>query len=560
MPNPTRARAAIVFAAALVAVTCSFPDDQSADVYVVVTQDPELQAQGVLGEGETRLLSARAFRRVGAAINPTADVEIRNVEFFWFSDNENIATVRGGAAGGVDVTGEGPGVVAVRARPKQFEGAQEGTTVLRVASLYEVDSVRPSGVRYGEKVTLFGVRMHLTLGAALSGEELIVDPFSFAGNRDGLGRIELWVPPRATSSRLTFIGPGLFGQSDSVSVTEVDRYEPDAVVPARLDINGAGAQPTVGEKLTLFFNPALAYEPVPVGQSAVDWFRFVRADTSQAVTFILNSTVLNDTAFSYLSDTIAYIAGGYFIVPGSFILSPGFYVCENESFFPAEQRSVSTIIALRDLPDTSLQLLSFYARDGRYELVAVKGYHTVDRRIGPDRFEENDLWCKYADRNFADPARQIIIGPLTPPFVDTLTIDNPHDVDWYRFRVTLADTVTVQTRPRPLGGGVDASDIDLYLMRVSDFAQIGTDQTPGSFGKIKLFLPAGDYYLAVVDRIGVPTRYGMCIIRGVACTPPGGAPGATALMAPRSDVPVVDATVPPSWWTGDRRRLPSPRP
>jgi hypothetical protein len=108
---------------------------------------------------------------------------------------------------------------------------------------------------------------------------------------------------------------------------------------------------------------------------------------------------------------------------------------------------------------------------------------------------------------------------LTPPFVDTLTIDNPHDIDWYRFRVTLADTVTVQTRPRPLSGGVDASDIDLYLMRVSDFAQIGTDQTPGSFGKIKLFLPAGDYYLAVVDRIGVPTRYGMCIIRGVACTP-----------------------------------------
>jgi hypothetical protein len=208
MPNPTRARAAIVFAAALVAVTCSFPDDQSADVYVVVTQDPELQAQGVLGEGETRLLSARAFRKVGAAINPTADVEIHNIEFFWFSDNENIATVRGGAAGGVDVTGEGPGVVAIRARPKQFEGAEQGTTVLRVASLYEVDSVRPSGVRYGEKVTLFGVRMHLTLGAALSGEELIVDPFSFAGNRDGLGRIELWVPPRATSARLTFIGPG----------------------------------------------------------------------------------------------------------------------------------------------------------------------------------------------------------------------------------------------------------------------------------------------------------------------------------------------------------------
>jgi hypothetical protein len=294
-----------------------------------VTQDPELQAQGVLGEGETRLLSARAFRRVGAAINPTADVEIHNLEFLWFSDNENNATVRGGAAGGVDVTGEGPGVGAIRARPKQFEGAQQGTTVLRVASLYEVDSVRPSGVRYGEKVTLFGVRMHLTLGAALSGEDLIVDPFSFTGNRDGLGRIELWVPPRATSARLTFIGPGLFGQSDSVSVTEVDRYEPDAAVPARLDINGRVGSRRSARSSRCSSIPRLRTSPCR-WPSAVDWFRFVRADTSQAVTFILNSTVLNDTAFSYLSDTIAYNAGAYFIVPGSFIHSPGYYVCANE--------------------------------------------------------------------------------------------------------------------------------------------------------------------------------------------------------------------------------------
>lgn len=560
MPNPAHARA-VAALAALAALTCSFPDDQSESVYVVVYQSDSLIARGVLGDGETDFLSAQAYRRVGdlADSGNVDDVQIRNIDFFWWSDNDGIATVTEGSQGGADVTGVNPGVVDIRAAPKQYQGATAGNTSLRVAGLYAVDSVRPPAARYGEKVTLFGVRMNLTLGASLSGQNLFLDPFSFQGSRDGLGRIELWVPPRAASGRLTFLGPGVFGQSDSVAVTEKDLYEPDSALAARIDINGAGGQPTIGEKLTLFYNPALFYEPVPIGGNAVDWFRFVRADTTQAVTFILNSTVLNDTAFSYLSDSIAFSGGGYFVVPGSFILSPGFYVCQDRFFFPIEERSVSTIIALKDLPDTSLQLLSFYARDGRYELAAVKGYHTVDRRIGPDRFEENDVWCKYADRNFADPARQIVIGGATPLFADTLTIDNPHDIDWYKFRVTLADTVTVQTKPRPLGG-VDASDIDLYLMRASDFAQIGSDQGPGSFGKIKLFLNAGDYYVGVVDRIGVPTRYAMCIVRGVACTPPGSAPAAMSVAAPRSTAAVRDASVPPAWWTGDRRVLPSPRP
>lgn len=562
MQNPTRARAVIAFAAALAVATCSFPDDQSGSVYVVVAQSDSLVARGVLGDGETESLSARAYQLVGATADSGAgdDVEIRNIDFFWSSDNVGIATVQGGTPGGAHVTGETPGMVTVRATPKQYQGATEGTTALRVVGLYAVDSVRPAQARYGEKVTLFGVRMNLTLGASLAGQSLFLDPFSFQGSRDGLGRIELWVPPRATSARLTFLGPGVFGQSDSVAVTERDLYEPDSALAARIDINGAGGQPTIGEKLTLFYNPALFYEPVPVGGQAVDWFRFVRADTTQAVTFILNSTVLNDTAFSYLSDTIEFSGGAYFVVSGSFIHSPGFYVCEDRFFFPFEERSVSTIIALRDLPDTSLQLLSFYARDGRYELAAVRGYHTVDRRIGPDRFEENDIWCKYADRNFADPTRQIVIGAATPLFADTLTIDNPHDIDWYRFRVTLADTVTVQTKPRPLGG-VDASDIDLYLLRASDFVQLGTDQAAGSFGKVKLFLNAGDYYVGVVDRIGVPTRYAMCIVKGVACTPPGSAPAAMSVVAPRAAGTFVrDATVPPPSVTGDRRRLPSPRP
>jgi len=71
----------------------------------------------------------------------------------------------------------------------------------------------------------------------------------------------------------------------------------------------------------------------------------------------------------------------------------------------------------------------------------------------------------------------------------------------------------------------------------------------------------GDYYVGVVDRIGVPTRYSMCIRQGVACIPPAAPPppatAATSLVAP---APARDPTVPPPGWGANGRRiLPSPR-
>ena len=96
MQNPARARAVIAFAAALAVVTCSFPDDQSASVYVVVHQSDSLVARGVLGDGETDFVSARAYQLVGAAPDSGNgdDQEIANIDFFWSSDNEGIAKDR----------------------------------------------------------------------------------------------------------------------------------------------------------------------------------------------------------------------------------------------------------------------------------------------------------------------------------------------------------------------------------------------------------------------------------------------------------------------------------
>ena len=110
----------------------------------------------------------------------------------------------------------------------------------------------------------------------------------------------------------------------------------------------------------------------------------------------------------------------------------------------------------------------------------------------------------------------------------TLTIDNPQDNDWYRFRVQTSaspsdTTTTIQTKARPFSA-VDPSDIDIYVYRQSDKALMGSSQLAGSNEKLTLnnaALPAGEYYLLVVDRAGVPTRYSVCIVRGNACAPPG---------------------------------------
>ncbi len=88
---------------------------------------------------------------------------------------------------------------------------------------------------------------------------------------------------------------------------------------------------------------------------------------------------------------------------------------------------------------------------------------------------------------------------------------------------------TIHTRSLPFSA-LDFSDIDIYVHRASDFAQLGSATNIGSNEVVSLNLPAGDYYVGVVDAASTPTRYSMCIVHGgagVNCIP-GTLPGAPA--------------------------------
>ena len=553
---------AAALAVALSAVTCSFPEDTSDQVYVVVYQSDSLLSKGVLGDGEEDFVVAKTYQLVGLPDTGNVDdIELHNVEYFWSTDNDNIVSVEPASFGGADVQGESPGVTTIRAKVVNFEGAAEGTTDIRVSGLFAVDSVTPDTVLYGEKVRFSGVRMGLVLGAQLGSADLIPDAFSFQGNPNGLSQLDFWVPPPASSDNVFYIGPGFFGfSSNVVTVLPVDLYEPNDSDIVDIDINGPGGPRTIQGFPTLFFNPALFYEP-PVNPWSEEWFRFTRNDTTSAVTFIVNSNFIGDTAFIYLADTIEYGGGGFLnLPPGAFLLSADFQVCNNQFFSSSVSRGLTTIYALRDLPRDVLHLYLANAGSGGYELAVVEGYFTADRRIGPDRFEENDLWCLWADKTFANstdstsPVRKhIVVGNIFqngPWFDSSLTIDNPGEPDWIKFRIQpqqFAESMTViRTKALLLPGTIfDPSDIDIQVRRASDFGFVGSSTAAGSTESLLLKLPAGDYYLGVLDAAQQPTKYSVCMAKGTAlitCTPPGAAiaaPSAPSVLRlpPRTVVP-----------------------
>jgi len=548
-----------VLGVAAVPLMCSFPTDKSDEVFVVVVPSDSLAAHGILDRGGRDQVFARAYHR----LTNGDSVQLSNIAFAWFSSDKSVATVEGGSEGSAEVTGVNPGFVQISAQAVPFDKAKDGAATVRVADRFIIDSIRPLQIHYGDKLRFYGVRIQQLFGVDQGFGSLIPDIFSYTGNLEGLGRLDYWVPFPSTSAKPFYIGPGFFGlANDSITVDSTDLYEPNYALPALIDINGNGGPRTFAGFLTLFFNPALYYEPynpATDGPFAVDWYRFARTDTTQAVTYILNSEVFDDTAFAYFADSV-HFAGTYYSADG-WLNSPGngTYFCYGQNFFPLrERRTSSSIVALRTQTGPAMHILSNYGKAGPYSLIVVRGYLTVDRRFPPDKYEENDNWCRYADANFADSvgpnAKQIKVGLLTPFRDSTLTIDNPNDIDWYRFRAVWSgiagDTMlTIHAKSRPFAA-TDASDIDLYLMTTATFTQLASSTNVGSAESLTVrYQPNAEYYLGVVDAASEPTRYSVCIQHGgpgISCAPPG-----AALMA--SMAPSVLRLPPP-----DRRAVTTP--
>ncbi|HVE78217.1 MAG TPA: hypothetical protein VNA89_05130 [Gemmatimonadaceae bacterium] len=495
-------RASLVAAAAAalagVAVACGFPTDASEDAYVTVAAAP------VLLRGDEAELVARVWRR-----GDTGDsTEIRNTEVVWYSGDPHVATVAAAGPGAGRVTGVNPGLVELRAVAAGLERAGAGVFRLRVANPLEIDSIAPDTVRYGERVTMYGIGVGSLFFAGLGSGFLVADSLSAVGDRQGAGQLAFWVPFPSRTGHIFAAGAGqLVGAPDSTVVLPWDLYEPNEAAPTAIDLDASEPFPQI--PAVRFFNPALAFEDLRDFPFGYDWYRFSTADPATPYTFVLSAPGFGGAHFTQLS-------GGE---GGGWSVGTGRFQCKGTDFRVQQSPSDSVIIALRRLPSGSVDFAAAYGQEGQYLLAVVRTYVTAHPLIEADRYEENDL-CDFADANFADPARRI---DLSAPFADTLTIDNGHEIDWLRFRVPgpLPQPVTVRSRARPLGAG-DRSDIDLYLLAVPTATrgldQLAADTARGSAGALTLTLDPGDYYLAVADSAGVATRYGVCIAVGATCS------------------------------------------
>jgi len=504
-----RATPIVILAVALAGATCAFPTDKS-DKVLVTLEGPSR----VVLRGQEMSVHARARRVIGPDTQP-----ITNVAFAFGTGSSTTATVQNDGGGYATVTGVNSGTVDITARAISFEQAPEGNLLLRVSNPLEVDSVRPKLVRFGDTITVYGVGVDSIFIAFLDNATQFDYPLPGilpTRTRDSLGfsTATFWVTPPAHTDRLSFIGPGVFGNApDTTKVIPLDVLEPNEVAPRTINLEAPPRIPAIPQ--ILFLNPALAFEPLKRDSLAVDWYRFTQTKTRD-LTIILSAPDVRGTFSTFLSDSLAFVpASGpnpatYTIGPNSWTLGPGSHACKGFAFAPAETQPESTIVALRGMPPGGLHALASYSQPGRYGLAVFEGYVTSDPNVPRDAHEEDDF-CDAAD------ARGLAVVLPAGSFRDTLTIDNPHDIDWIRFRVTSLTTATIKIASVTSATTVDSSDIDIFLLTVpgggasSSLDVLARSDSAGSTETISTALSPGDYYLVAVDYQGVPVAYDLCI-------------------------------------------------
>lgn len=515
-------------AAALAGVTCAFPTDKSDQVHVSL----EAPSQVVL-RGKEMSVHARAWRVIGPDTQP-----IGNVAFAFGTGSSTTATVQNDGGGYATVTGVNSGMVDITARAISFEQAPEGNLFLRVSNPLEVDSVRPSIVRFGDTITVYGVGVDSIFIAFLANVTQFDYPLPGiipTRTRDSLGfsTATFWVTPPAHADRLSFIGPGVFGNApDTTKVLPFDVLEPNEVSPRTINLDAPPRFPLIPQ--IKFLNPALAFEATKRDSISVDWYRFVQT-TTRDITLILSAPDARGTFSTFLSDSLAFVPGtppSYAIGPTAWTIGPGSHNCKGFAFEPAETQPESTVVALRGMPPGRLHALALYSQPGRYGLGVFEGYITSDPTVPRDAHEEDDF-CDAAD------ARGLAVTMPGGTFRDTLTIDNPHDIDWIRFRVTSLSSVTIKSASLTGATAVDSSDVDLYLLTVpgggasSSLDILNRSDASGSTETMTTLLNVGEYYLVAVDFQGAPVAYDLCISDGGCLAFPSAParPGATKRLA-----------------------------
>src|SRR5213594_4184793 len=130
--------------------------------------------------------------------------------------------------------------------------------------------------------------------------------------------------------------------------------------------------------------------------------------------------------------------------PGLLDVRPG--------FAPHEANGDSTIVAFKNAPAGALHAITIYRQASAYGMAVLDGYASEL----PADAHEDDNSCNAAD----------LQGTLTSPFRDTLTIENPHDIDWIRFTVSSLGTYESRLDTLPGPPRDTLRDLDLYVVRV----------------------------------------------------------------------------------------------
>jgi hypothetical protein len=509
--------------------TCLYPTEHESSVHV------SIRPLKILLRGSDSTATATAWQIVA----PGDSQKVPNVSFVWSSSNPDVATVN--QAG--HVVGVNSGTVIIRAAARNFDAAAlAGADTLRVSAPLEVDSVRPKTVKYGEKLTIYGVGVDSIFLTSLAGANLIRVPFSDTVFRVGTARTRFWVPPPATTDSLFFLGfsggQGVFGfvHGDTTKVIERDIYEPNDTIPSAIDLDAPRPFPNTALDSLLFFNPALAFETLKRGQTTgADWYHFTQGEMRD-LTIVLSAPQIAGTFLTFLTDSLGWngTAKTYVIGHDSWTFGPGSHACHGARFSPSQRVGDSTIIAFKSLPQGALDGIAIYATPGRYGLAVIAGYQSEL----PADAHEDDNSCNAADLRGTVPA---------PTFRDTLAIENPHDVDWIRFHFTNQGlTTTAQVRLHAFPGVHPDSlkDLDLYLIKVplagdTVVSVVAADTSAGSDVNLTPSLATGDYYLAIVDFAGTATTYEVCVgyvpflAPGTCNTPIWPSPPAGTSAAPR---------------------------
>ena len=316
-----------VFRASLFTLlACTGPTDLSPGIGVTIEAPSP-----VLLRGTQAPVLARVWR-------PGANgdsIELHNVTLMWSSGAPLIATVESGTQGRGRVTGVNSGYVEIRAAVPSYENAAPAILSLRIANPLEIDSISPDTVRYGDRVTIYGIGVGELFFVGLGSGFLISDSLSIAGDKSGLSRQSFWVPWPSLTGNIFAAGSGqLISASDTTIVVPWDLYEPNEVVPTDIPLDGPDLFPTV--PALRFLNPALAFEDRRDFPFGFDWYRLRATNLDVPHTLVFAAPAQAGAHTTYLTDRLRPSGQSD---PDEWRLGSGEYTCKGHHFRPEQAAS-----------------------------------------------------------------------------------------------------------------------------------------------------------------------------------------------------------------------------